>query len=246
MENARKLPVSSADDTDAATGPRAGRLSFLDLSKLVHQDAGGIRLVYVHPDMPDTVIKVFRPEGVDQFGRFKNQTLLRYRRPLGIYRVFCRELNQYLNLCRRGFNDRRSTFPMATPFGFLPTSEGLALVSEKIKDSSGGMGPSLKSLIKTGKVRAKHVAALNAFFNECIELHIIIGDPNPGNMVYTEERSGRPEFVLVDGVGEKNLIPIRSLSWHYNRYKLEKSRRELLATMAQSDANLPIARPALA
>ena len=215
----------------------------LDLSQLVHQDAGGIRLVYVHPDMPDAVIKVVRPEKIDRFGRFKGQKLFRYYRPLGIYRLFRREIGQYLELCRRGYADQRSIFPIATPIGLLPTSLGIALVSEKIKGRTGAMGPSLRKLIKSGKVKAQHVTALNAFFDECIALHVIIGDPNPGNMVYTEERSGRPEFVLIDGIGEKNLIPLRSLSWRYNRYILEKVRRQLLAAMAQTNPALPIRQP---
>ncbi|MCF6370538.1 YrbL family protein [Rhizobium halophilum] len=249
MEEPRKVVTPPTDWRHDALSLHSGKVRDekpLDLSTLIHQDAGTVRLVYVHPDLPDAVIKVVRPERVDGFGHFKDDKRLRFRRPLGMYRLFRRELHQYLELCRRGYGDRRSVFPMATPFGFLPTSEGLGLVTEKIKNESGAMGPSLKSLIRSGKVRAMHVAALNTLFDECIDLHLIIGDPNPGNMVYTEERSGRPEFVLVDGVGEKNLIPLRTLSWRYNRYKLKKAQRTLLAAIARANPGLPIAQPALA
>ena len=55
--------------------------------------------------------------------------------------------------------------------------------------------------------------------------------------MYTERRSGRPEFVLVDGVGEKLLIPIRamsaSISGRYVRQVQRKIQQQLNAIAAE-------------
>ena len=62
------------------------------------------------------------------------------------------------------------------------------------------------------------------------------GDDIAGIM-YTESRSGRPEFVLVDGIGEKLLIPIRAMSaWISGRY-VRKVQRRILAQVAQFQAS---------
>ena len=85
--------------------------------------------------------------------------------------------------------------------------------------SSGSCGPECEQ-------------ALGRLFQECIRLHIIVGDCNTGAMVYTESRGVQPEFVLVDGLGEKNLIPLRTMSWRYNRRKLLKAQTRILREIA--------------
>nr|WP_305080044.1 YrbL family protein [Psychrobacter sp. JCM 18900] len=41
-------------------------------------------------------------------------------------------------------------------------------------------------------------------------------------MMYTEQRHGIPEFVLVDGIGDKLLIPFRSMSKTINSRNVRK------------------------
>lgn len=205
---------------------------YLDIGKCIYKNGGRIKDIYIHPDMPDTVVKIIRPSSVDEFGRFWEHKGLKYRSPTGAYRHFRRELTQYLELCRRGYAANRMHFPVATPLAFIPTDRGLALISERVTGPDGDLGPSLEQLISTRSVTETHIQALGRLFQECIRLHIIVGDCNTGAMVYTESRGVQPEFVLVDGLGEKNLIPLRTMSWRYNRRKLLKAQTRILREIA--------------
>lgn len=57
----------------------------------------------------------------------------------------------------------------------------------------------------------KHRKALDQFFDDCCEYQIIFREVNIRGLMYTESRQGRPEFVIVDTIGEKNIIPFRSM-----------------------------------
>nr|CAD6418999.1 hypothetical protein REQ54_01912 [Rhizobium sp. Q54] len=210
---------------------------YLNIDECTYKNGGRIKDIYVHQGLPHAVIKIIRPSSVDKYGRFWEHKGLKYRSPTGAYRHFRRELTQYLELCR-GYADNRMQFPMATPLGFMPTDRGLALISERIMDRDRDLGPSLEDLIRTRSVTKTHIEALGRLFEECIRLHIIVGDCNTGAMVYTESRGVQPEFVLVDGLGDKNLIPLRTMSWHYNRRKLLKARSRILNEIAEKMPDL--------
>lgn len=58
----------------------------------------------------------------------------------------------------------------------------------------------------------KYLQALVRFFDDCVRLHVVFGEVNAAGLMYTESRNDRPESVLVDGIGEKLLIPVRAMS----------------------------------
>lgn len=45
---------------------------------------------------------------------------------------------------------------------------------------------------------------------------------NIGGIMYTEQRQGRPEFLLVDSIGEKLIIPFRAMSKTINTRNVRK------------------------
>ncbi|POO76452.1 hypothetical protein C1T30_43105, partial [Bacillus sp. MBGLi97] len=87
---------------------------------------------------------------------------------------------------------------------------GLGFVTEKIVCPSGE-GMTLFELCKSHQFEDKHAKALDDFFQLCCDLHIIFGEVNIAGIMYTERRNNKPEFVLVDGMGEKLFIPIRAM-----------------------------------
>jgi len=51
--------------------------------------------------------------------------------------------------------------------------------------------------------------------------------------MYTEKRQGFPEFVLVDGIGEKLLIPFRAMSKTINSRNVKKVEREIKSKLLE-------------
>jgi len=182
---------------------------------------GTQKLVFDHPESTDRVIKIMKPENSTPDGARVGQHRLRAHRSQGIYRQFRRELIQYLQLCKFSFSEKNYIFPIETVHGFIGTDLGLGLVTEKVVSSSG-LPKTLSYLSKNNEFTHKHAKALNTFFDDCCCLHIVFGEVNIAGLMYTEERRGMPEFVLVDGIGDKLLIPFRSMSKTINSRNVRK------------------------
>ncbi len=190
---------------------------------------GTVKLVFAHPRFPDSVIKVINPKAVDELGQFARQSSWKKKRKLGIYRYFQREVEQYLRLCRAHYSIPTSTFPIAIPRGFVQTSIGLGLISELIRNDDGAIAPTLTQLVAAKQFSAIHAKALETFFQRCIDLHIVFGEVNSAGLLFTTTRSAEPQFVLVDGIGEKNLIPFKTWSFEINKRRVLKVREQILS-----------------
>ena len=182
---------------------------------------GTQKIVYEHPTDPRKIIKVMKSEHATPDGGRAGQHKLRAHRSQGIYRQFRRELLQYLQLCKSHYKALTFTFPIETVYGFVATDQGLGLVTERVT-SSNDQAVSIYDLVKEGMFTNKHAKALDAFFDDCSELHIVFGEVNIAGIMYTETRRGYPEFVLVDGIGEKLVIPFRAMSKTINARNVRK------------------------
>lgn len=192
---------------------------------------GTQKFVYEHPSDFDKVIKIMKPINATHDGGRANQHYLRSHRSQGIYRQFRRELLQYLQLCKNTYNQNVFTFPIENVYGFIPTDQGLGLVTEKII-SPNGLPISLNELSQKKMLEDKHIEALKVFFDKCCEMHIVFGEVNIAGIMYTESRQGRPEFVLVDGIGEKLIIPFRAMSKTINARNIRKVEREIISQLS--------------
>ncbi|WP_201584165.1 YrbL family protein [Psychrobacter jeotgali] len=182
---------------------------------------GTQKKVYEHPEDANKVIKIMKPEHATATGGRVGQHHLRAHRSQGIYKQFRRELLQYLQLCKNNYGKFDFTFPIETVYGFAPTDEGLGLVTEKVLDPNGSI-TSLYELATQNIFDDKHAQALDSFFDACAEQHVVFGEVNIAGIMYTEQRQGFPEFVLVDGIGEKLLIPFRAMSKSINTRNIRK------------------------
>jgi hypothetical protein len=137
---------------------------------------------------------------------------------------------QYLQLCKNNYQYNQFEFPVETPYGFVQTDKGLGLVVEKII-SPNGRGITLHELCREKQFTEKHAQALDLFFDQCCDLHIVYGEVNIAGIMYTEQRHNKPEFVLVDGMGEKLLIPLRAMSKRINAKNVRKVETKIKAQM---------------
>lgn len=214
----------------------------ISVENCVRIGRGTIKNVYQHPDDAHKVIKTIRPDLVAGDGGFARKGKIRRSVFQGVYRPFRRHMLQYLQLCKSAYGTGRFTFPIETPSGLVATSEGLGLIVEKITGPDGKCW-TLRDLAKGPGLEPKHRQALARFFDDCVRLHIVFGEVNHAGLMYTEARSGRPEFVLVDGIGEKLLIPVRAMSSTISARHVRKVQRHILNKLGLSlhDVSVPVA-----
>lgn len=201
--------------------------NFIDLGLCDRIGGGKYYNVYEFPPLPGILIKTVRRDIADERGFHKAANPLRRRRLLGIYGALSRELNEFLiQLRRRG--DRAGKLPFARPYGFVETSEGLGFVVEKIGGRDGSVAPTLRDLCLSGTFGQRHLEALDEFCERCKRDHVVLGDVHDQNIVFTDMRDGRPEFVCIDGLGEKAIVPIHAVSRFFNDRRIDRIRRRLL------------------
>jgi hypothetical protein len=195
---------------------------------LAHQSPlaiGNLRAIHQHPLAADLLIKTLRAEAVarryDAPGRWLKR-LPRARQ----YAGFVRELKEYLALLARA---PAGIAPVARMVGIVETDLGVGLVSEKVVDGNGAMAPSLHSIYRqNGGASEWTDAALDKLLEELLRFNVIVGDLHASNIVYgSDSRGGAPRLILVDGFGEKNLLPLKSISRWLNQRNTRRVYRRL-------------------
>lgn len=185
-------------------------LNLKDREPLTH---GRSRLVFEHPDDPDLLVKVIRPEVVeDRFG--SNTKWYKKRRRFGKFISYIREIQEYLAVRARREED--------APFlqrivGFARTDMGLGLVLEAVKRADGSLAPNLAELIRTRSYDTEAQGALTVFLDQLLNSEVIISDLNLGNIVYAHSEKHGHYFVLIDGIGNNSLLPFKAISARINR-----------------------------
>lgn len=216
-------PHPRAADGAVERWPGAGSLPQLALHGRTPVAEGYMRRVYAHPHRDDALVKVIRAD--TQRARTQGaRNWLKRRGRTRQYVVFLREIREYLAL--------RARAPQAAPishiFGFEHTDAGLGLVVERLHGEDGALAPTLIELFARHGDAPWLRAGIAALFDALREHHVVVSDVNPGNVVHGRGSDGVPRFALVDGFGDKNVIPLCSLSKRYNAYVLRGLQRKLM------------------
>lgn len=103
------------------------------------------------------------------------------------------------------------------------------MLTERIVGADGNLAPTLHDLKRNGGLDDRHMLAMRRFRQRCIDLQVVLGDNNATNVVYTEQRSGEPEFVAIDGFGEKAFIPVHRWSRFFNTMRIKRTFNKKLA-----------------
>jgi hypothetical protein len=193
---------------------------------------GGFREIYQHPECEEMLVKVLRP-AVIQRGA-KGPAWLGALRRYGVYTPYVREVREYLAV-----HARFQTCPpiLQKCYGFIDTDRGLGLVVEKLRGRDGGLAPNVAAIVKSEGISRRLWNLCEAFYEEVRRHNLVIGDLNPRNIVWAVD-AGADRLALVDGLGEKTLIPLRSLSAAYNRYQTARGIRRSQLRIMQHAAGL--------
>ena len=157
-------------------------------------------------------------------GRPWYKTPRRYRH----FMSYLREVREQIALRAQG-----KTHPASVQriVGFAETDLGFGLVVEAAKDRQGRLAPTLERLIAEGRFDASALAALKACLDQLMQLPIVLADMHIANFVYAWSERHGDHFVLIDGIGCKNLIPFNRLSPLVNRYAKRRRIERLLGSV---------------
>lgn len=185
---------------------------------------GKLRSVYAHPDDAGAVVKVLRPEVIaTRWSGSKNwvKRLPRARH----YAGYLREVKEYLAVRAVGAGEE---LPIARLGGLVDTDVGLGLVAERVSAPDGALAPTLFRLLKQHGFQPWIAQGLDALYAELQRHRVILGDLHPGNVVYGSVAGGAPRFVVIDGFGEKYVLPLCSMSRTLNRWHSARRYRRLI------------------
>jgi hypothetical protein len=197
----------------------------LALTSLTPIATGRLRFVFRHPAQPHLLVKIIRRDVADE-----RQSRRWYKRlaRTGPYSVYLREIREYL-AARARHPD--AAVPLVGIVGLVETDLGLGLVQEAVLGDDGALAPTLRDLVLRDGLTPAIESALAAFVEALLRHDVIVGDMHPGNIVYGFDAHGGSRFVLVDGFGEKNVLPYCSWSpWlnaRHTRQRYAVLRRKL-------------------
>lgn len=148
---------------------------FIKLEKAHRLAEGNRRWVYVHPENPDLLIKVVKPTA-----RLKYRYFKRLRRRYMHTAPILRELREQIVV---RLDDPYPPRFLPKVAGFVDTDLGLGLVVRAERGADGDYAPTLKTLIKQGKITPKLLEDIRKFFAEVRASNAVTGDLTIANIV---------------------------------------------------------------
>lgn len=193
----------------------------IDLSNSIPLRASQNYCIYDHPDLDGALLKVRVDKPKSRL--FKRYSEFRY----GNLRQWAREANEYLAALSRGCPE---IWRLAGFLGYAVTSEGPGICVEKMTGPDGNLAPSfaqeLQQAPKGSPERAKLLKEMDELLRDLERGRIIVGDISRQNIVRAQERDG--QLVVIDGVGERVLLPLTLISQVAFRVQSARRRKRLL------------------
>ncbi len=199
---------------------------------------GHMRLVFRHPDDASLLIKVIRPDVIDaRWG--SGASWYKRRRRYGRYSSFIRELQEFVAAWSA---HGESLHFVQRIVGFAETDLGLGLVLHAVRGRDGNYARPLVDMIVAGEYTPEVAAALEWAIQQLLDCEVVISDPHAGNFVYAFTPEHGDHFVLIDGLGNNNVLPFKFLSRWVNRRskhgRFDRLRRYIAGLVEQREKGL--------
>jgi PhoP regulatory network protein YrbL len=182
---------------------------------------GTRQLVFEHPTESGTLIKVLRPESFDEMGNLTDQRWINKFRKASALAPFKREFAEFIDLKARN-QSPGIDLPLCYIQGIVQTDIGLGFLYEKIADPDGSLSMTIWDIAKHGLATQQHIRDLEPFFKSLEDNHVVVGDLNAKNIVYQKRPDGSARYVGIDGLGSKQMIPLRMWFKSQNTNKIKQ------------------------
>lgn len=190
------------------------------------------KYIFAHPTDDRLLIKVANRKGTLRRWGIRRFYKRWYRG--GLYADYMRSLKEYIFLRANSRGDVQS---IPRIFGLIDTDLGLGLVVEKIRGPDGELARPLISILRESGLTTDIREKLGSFIDELVRNDVVVNDLSMGNIVYADNGTDGGRFVLVDGFGERTVVPLYSMSKSLNkRNTLQKYRRMLKSAQAISSS----------
>ena len=117
------------------------------------------------------------------------------------------------------------------------------VTAERLRGRDGGYAPTLRTLLEQRRFTRETEALLDEFSEWLIGSPLIVGDLHIGNIVLAHDEEHGERLVLVDGMGEKNLIPLNTFFPGLNRTntrdRLKRMRQVIARRLAVAERAAP-------
>lgn len=188
---------------------------FIELANLQPQFWGSVRVVYVHPNNSDLLIKVPRQEAHDRIAQVP-EWKKRFK-PLGAGSMNMHELRETMRLRPQPAQRLKHFF---NAVAMIQTDLGWGLVVEAEYDSNGNYAATIASMVNDEERYKKPLAAFMDWLNDT---PAVFYDLNPWNVLLAH-RDGKDEIIAIDGMGEKSAIQFRTYFPSINKKKNQKEK----------------------
>ncbi len=172
------------------------------------------RRVYAYPGHPEWIIKLHKP-----FRKKKLQLLRRQMRYMGRrfgkYRHSIFEAEEYTAMVAR--TDRIPDFVPGYR-GLVMAQGEIGAVFDAIRQPDGQIAPTLRQFLVAEGYSPALEAAINHLWAQVVAFRCVVSDPNLSNALVQRRDDGSLRLWLVDGLGERTVIPIMRMSnWVFHR-----------------------------
>ena len=189
---------------------------------------GAVRDIWERPGHPHQILKTIREhKRLKYAGKGSVSSAMDHLR-FGPYGTFFIEYRCYMRTAYRCALVGRP-IPIVEIGGLILTDLGLAQVCEKISDPGGSLAPTLHDVIEENALTDERLNWLNDLIADLYAVNANVPDLKAKNIVLDQERE---RFVLVDGFGDKTLLPIRAWIAPLNRRQTE-ARLRVIADRAR-------------
>lgn len=181
---------------------------------------GSHRLLFQLDEHPDLLVKVMRekPKKAKTFIKRLKLILIVWKKH-GRFRFLFREYKYYIRT-KLIEQERQEPLPISEVRGLIITDIGLGMLTEKVSTKDNELAPSLTTLARTHNL-TPYIPQLNDFVRRMYDWNIVANDINSGNVVLGV-RNDQTQFILIDGLGDSHLIPVRTWFPFLNRRSLNK------------------------
>jgi len=188
---------------------------FLELSAENLLFRGTTRRVYRHPSDSSLLVKV--PSAAEEARRLANRPNWKKRfKPTGIANIT--NLREIAEMLRLNPNAAETVPHIYSFVALAPTNHGWGQIVKAEYGADGAYAPSLEQIALRPELYKK---PLEEFITWARETSAVFIDLEPWNVVLAN-RAGRQELVMIDGIGEKNAVALRTYFPSLNRKKNAK------------------------